>query len=202
MGSYKNYVQDFPCRILKLYEKYLNSATLDRLEVTFLLSLTASGIAVPLDRLRPDDRQYPDPFEDRNTFEKAAKKFDDLYKISFMKSELWDEAFKKWRYGKRKNVTRDPNLWEELETAKQIDISITVKCVIRHLRDSLAHGVICTLGENEIEEILLLTGTKEEAWFLLVTPNNLGIFLRKWVEWLQTLDVPIWSKYASPLKSE
>jgi hypothetical protein len=202
MSEYENYVQDFPCRILKLYEKYLELARLDRLEVTFLLSLTASGIAVPLDRLRPDDRQYPDPFEDRKTFKEAAGKFDELYKKCFRKSELWDQAFEEWQYGIRKNVIREPDSWEELHSAKHIDVSITVERVIRHLRDSLAHGVICTLGDKEIEKILLLIGTKAEAWFLLVTPHNLGIFLRKWVGWLQTLDVSIWKESNSRLKSE
>ena len=112
---------------------------------------------------------------------------------------MWDPTFEEWRYGKCKNVSREPNSWEELHSAKQIDVSITVERVIRHLRDSLAHGIICTLGDKEIDKILLLTGTKEEAWFLLVTPSNPGKFLRKWIGWLQTLDVSIWKKNNSRL---
>lgn len=201
MSEYENYIKDFPCRILKLYKNHLDKATHDGLEVTFLLSLTASGIAVPFDRLRPDSR-YPDPFEDRNIFKEAAKKFDELYAKRFRESELWDLAFEEWRCGKRKSVNSNPSSWKELSSAKKIGVSITVKCVIDHLRNSLAHGIICTLGEGEIEKILLLTGTKEEARFLSVTPHSLGIFLSKWIKWLQTLDVTIWSKCTSPLKSD
>ena len=201
MSEYENYVQDFPCRILKLYEKYLESVRLDHLEVTFLLSLTASGIAVPFDRLRPNSR-YPDPFEDRHTFEEAANKFDKLYEKCFRESELWDSAFEEWRYGICKNVNSDPNSWEEFNSAKRIDVSSTVEHVINHIRTSLAHGIICTVGKDEIEKILLLKGKKKEGRFLLVTPQSLGVFLRKWIDWLQTLDVSIWRKCNSPLISE
>lgn len=191
--EYNNYVKDFPCRILKLYEKYLDAIRLDGHEVTFLLSLTTSGIAVPFDRLRPDSR-YPDPFDDRNTFKEAAKKFDDLYAKRFRQSKLWYPTFEEWRCGKRKSVNSNPSSWKELTSATKIDGSITVKCVIDHLRNSLAHGIICTLGEDKIEKILLLTGTKEEARFLCMTPHTLGIFLSKWIRWLQALDISIWGR--------
>jgi hypothetical protein len=201
MSEYVDYIKDFPCRILKLYENLLGKATHDRLEVTFLLSLTASGIAVPFDRLRPNNK-YPDPFEDRNTFKEAANKFDKLYEKCFRESELWDSAFEEWQYGIRKNVNNNPSSWEELNSAKQIDVSSTVKHVIDHIRISLAHGIICTLGKDEIEKILLLKGTKKEGRFLLVTPHSLGVFLCKWIDWLQTLDVSIWKESNSRLKSE
>ena len=199
MSSYENYVKDFPCRILKLYEKYLSSVTLDGLEVTFLLSLTASGIAVPLDRLRPDNRPYPDPFEDKNTFKEAAKKFNELYKQCFMESDLWDPTFIKWQYGKCSSGNIEPYSYDKISS------DCIVEKVITHLRDSLAHGIIRTRGdkEEEIEEIQLFTGKKKEGLrVLLVTPDSLGIFLCKWVGWLQTLDVSIWSKCDSPLKTE
>lgn len=187
MSEYKDYIKDFPCRILKLYKKYLSSVTSDRLEVTFLLSLTASGIAVPFYRLRKDN-SYPDPFENRNEFEKAAEKFDNLQLKRFRKSELWDPIFENWRYGKCGSGSICPDSWEELSSV------FTVKCVIKHLRNSLAHGVILTKEneEKEIKEIQLFTGKKKTGLsVLLVTPDSLGIFLRKWVEWLQTLNVSI-----------
>lgn len=197
MSEYENYIRDFPCRILKLYKKYLSSVKHDRLEITFLLSLTASGIAVPLDRLRPEDRQYPDPFEDRNTFKEAAKKFDTLYKKNFKNSELWDPIFEKWKYGKCRSGNIDPDSWDKINSV------FTIEDVITHLRDSLAHGIIRTRGDGEIEDIQLFTGKKKEGLsVLLVTPQSLEKFLCKWIGWLQTLDVSIWRKCDSPLKSE
>ena len=210
MSSYENYVKDFPCRILKLYEKYLDSVRLDRLEVTFLLSLTASGIAVPLDRLRPNlfpngrPRPHPDPFEDRKKFEDAAKRFDELSIKHFMESELWHSCFEKWKYGKCRSGNIEPDSWKELCLARPTGDFYSVKQVIEHLRDSLAHGVISTNTdkEKEITEINLFTGKKKNGLKVLsVTPHSLGIFLRKWVDWLQTLDVSIWSKCDSPVKS-
>lgn len=200
--DYENYVKDFPCRILKLYENLLGKATHARLEVTFLLSLTASGIAVPLDRLRPDpkkNRQYPDPFEDRNTFKEAAKKFDTLYEEPFRESKLWDPCFKEWQYGRCRPDEIDPYLWEAISS------TCIVKKVIEHLRDSLAHGIIRTRGNEgkEIKEILLFKGKKKEGLRVLrMTPHSLGIFLCNWIDWLQTLDVSIWPKSSSQVKSE
>ena len=199
MSSYENYIKDFPNRISILYDNYLKPAKHDKLEVTFLLSLAASGIAVPLDRLRSDNK-YPDPFEDRNTFTNAAKKFDELYTKSFRESELWDSAFEEWRYGIRYSVDNHPDLWPELSSAKQIDTSTKVESVITHLRISLAHGLICVLGEPEIEKILLLKGNKKEGKFLVLTPQSLGIFLKNWIRWLQTLNV--WNERNSPSASQ
>lgn len=198
MSEYENYIKDFPCRILKLYKNHLEKATHDRLEVTFLLSLTSSGIAVPFDRLCPANI-YPDPFEDRIIFKRAAKKFDALYKKSFRESELWDDTFEEWQYGKCTPGNTDP---DSLET---ISPESTVEKVIKHLRDSLAHGIILTRGDKrkEIKEIRLFKGKKKDGLRVLsVTPHSLGIFLSKWIEWLQTLDVTIWSKCTSPLKSD
>jgi hypothetical protein len=194
MGVYVNYIKDFPGRILKLYDTSLSSAKTNGFEVTFLLSLTASGIAVPLDRLIPNDRPYPDPFEDRNTFKEAADKFDVLCKSSFKKSELWDEAFEEWRYGKCGIGNISPDSWDKISS------TFSIGKLIKHLRDSLAHGVIITNGdkEKEINEIQLFTGKKKEGLKVLrVTPPSIEIFLRKWIKWLQTLNVSIWPKNSS-----
>ncbi|MFH1371463.1 MAG: hypothetical protein ABII09_09300 [Planctomycetota bacterium] len=185
MGGYVDYIKDFPGRILEIYKNYLEKATHDRREVTFLLSLTASGIAVPLYRLQ-EHKYYPDPFENRKEFNKASKKFDELKVTNFRESELWDKAFEEWQYGKCSIGSICPDSWEKLSSA------FIVEEVIRHLRDSLAHGVILTDVGKEIEQIQLFTGKKKEGLrVLLVTPRSLEIFLRKWVEWLQTLDVSI-----------
>jgi len=188
--EYTNYITDFPCRINKLYEKYLDSVRLDGLEVTFLLSLTASGIEVPFDRLRPDSR-YPDPSEDRNTFKEAAEKFDQLYAKRFQESELWSLAFEEWRYGKCTPGNTNPDSLEAISPES------TVEEVIKHLRVSLAHGIILTHGDKrkEIKEIRLFNGKKTDGLRVLsVTPHSLGIFLSKWIEWLQTLDISIWGE--------
>jgi hypothetical protein len=213
MGGYVDYIKDYPCRILKLYETSLSSAKLNGLEVTFLLSLTTSGIAVPLDRLLPEllpdgnPRLHPDPFEDRNTFKEAAKKFAALYKSCFRESELWDSCFEKWRYGKCRsgNIEPDSCSLKELCLARPTDNFYSVKQVIEHLRHSLAHGVISTdtNKEKEITEINLFTGKRNDGLKVLrVTPQSLEKFLRKWVDWLQTLDVPIWGKCGTPVNYE
>jgi hypothetical protein len=183
MSLYKDYIKDFPSRILELYDTYLPSTKRNGREVTFLLSLTASGIAVPLNRLRKDNR-YPDPFENRSEFDEAAEKFDELYGKHFRQSELWDPSFEEWQYGKCDIGSTCPKSWDVLSSA------LTVKCIINHLRNSLAHGVILTDGDKEIKEIQLFTGEKEKGLSVLrVTPQSLEVFLRKWVNWLKTLEV-------------
>jgi len=182
MSEYKDYIKDFPHRILKLYENLLGKATHDRLEVTFLLSLTASGIAVPFYRLRKDNI-YPDPFESRDEFKDAADKFDELNAKRFRESELWDPIFENWQYGKCSSGKTEPDSWEK------ISLECTIEKIIKHLRDSLAHGIILTLGD-EIKEIQLFVGKKETGLSILcVTPHSLGRFLRNWIDWLQNLDV-------------
>jgi hypothetical protein len=204
MSLYENYVKDFPSRVLELYANFLEQATLGHLEVTFLLSLTASGIAVPFDRLRfrKSKNSFPDPFDNRNIFKAAAKRFDESCEKHFKESELWDPSFKEWRYGILPSAQGDPNSWSEIKQPKKIGDSYTVEQVIEQIRDSLAHGILCTLGEKGIEKLLLLTGKAPKFEFLIVTPKSLGTFLRKWVDWLQTLDVSIWRKCFSPMESK
>jgi hypothetical protein len=192
MGDYVDYIKDFPGRIIKLYDTSLSSAKTSGLEVTLLLSLVASGISVPLYRLRKDNR-YPDPFESREMFPKATPKFDKLYEKSFIDSELWDTAFEEWRYGECDIESISNEKWERVSPA------LTVKDIITHLRDSLAHGVILTDRdeENQIKEIQLFTDKKKKRFVLRISPGSLEKFLRKWVDWLQTLDVSIWPKNSS-----
>lgn len=185
MSSYKDYIRDFPHRILKLYENLLGKATHDRLEVTFLLSLTSSGLAVPFYRLRKDN-VYPDPFENRNEFKEAAEKFDKLKDKRFRESELWDSTFEKWQYGKCGSGKIEP------DSLEKINSECTIEKIIKHLRDSLAHGIILTLGDeiDEIKEIRLFVGKKETGLSILcVTPHSLGRFLCNWIDWLQNLNV-------------
>ena len=129
---------------------------------------------------------HPDPFNNRDEFRRAADKFDEMYVKYFRESELWDEAFEEWRYGTCGIGSICPNTWEEISSA------FTVKCVIEHLRNSLAHGVIITNGnrEKEINEIQLFTGKKETGLKVLrLTPHSLEKFLHKWVNWLRTFDL-------------
>jgi len=194
MSLYDDYVKDFPGRILDLYEKNRKLTERDLLEVTFLVSLTASAIAVPLDRLRPEDnRQYPDPFHDREgEFKEAAEIFDKLYERNFRDCELWDDIFDEWRHGTCSNANSDPGSWPR----NKINDSYTFKELILHLRDSLAHGTLRTSGDKVIEEIVLLAGKERDGLkFLIVTPNSLEKFLHKWVNWLEQLP-------KSPLKSD
>ena len=189
MSAYDNFVQDFPSRILKLYKLHLDSASLARLDVTFLLSLTSTAIAIPFERLRDPNRcRYPHPSHDRQRFIEAAKRFDELCSKNLRECELWDPTFNEWRYGKLQTINGEPESWEELRSSNPIGSDLHAETVITHLRHSLAHGNLYTRGEEVIEEIIMLTGeAKKGFYFLVVTPGNLRQFLQKWVTWLQTL---------------
>ena len=194
MSLYIDYVKDFPGRILNLYKKNHKSTEHDHLEVTFLVSLTASAIAIPLDRLRPENnRQFPDPFHNREReFKEAGETFDKIYKKNFRDCELWDDIFDEWKQGTCNNANSDPDSWPR----EKINNSYTFKELIHHLRNSLAHGTLRTSGDKLIEKIVLLTGREEDGLkFLIVTPNSLEIFLHKWVDWLEQLP-------KSPLKRD
>ena len=191
MSAYKNFVQDFPSRILKLYETQLDSANYACLEVTFLVSFAATAIAVPFDRLRdPSKCMYPHLSDDRQKFSEAASRFDELCNMSFNKSALWDFVFDTWQWGIIRNISGDPDSWPELRLASRIGADVNTNKIIAHLRHALAHGNIYTRGDKLIEEIILLTGTSKKGFcFLVVSPQSLGVFLRKWVSWLMSLPI-------------
>ncbi|MBI2438165.1 MAG: hypothetical protein HYV36_05060 [Lentisphaerae bacterium] len=193
MGAYKNFIKDFPSRILKLYETQLDSANYACLEVTFLVSLTATAIAVPFDRLRdPSKGPYPHLSGDRHKYSEAASRFDELCNMSFNKSALWDSAFDTWQWGIIYNISGDPDSWPELRSASRIGADVNTEKIIKHLRDALAHGNIYTRGDKLIKEIVLLTGTSKKGFrFLVVSPQSLGVFLRKWVSWLMSLPISV-----------
>jgi len=196
MSNYSNFVSDFPGRCAKLLKQFEKPARYSKLEVTHMLCVAMPSILVPLERLEgPHDKSLGHPSQDWKKYERPKSVLDDLYKQSFRGSALWPvDSLDSWCFGKLAEVTGDPDSWEELNVPKRLSRDKTVRSLLKHIRNALAHGNIFTRGRPEIEQIILLSKPDKYADkfnFLLVGPADFRAFLNHWLAFLQKLDLPV-----------
>lgn len=191
MGAYKNFISDFPSRCNEL----LNTQILQgKRDVTLMLLLASSGIIIPLERLKASEHISGD----RETYNLASQKIDNLANTCFLGSEFWIENPLSWEQGKIVNLTGRINPYELIHIAKPVTKEKKVREVINLLRNSLAHGNILTMG-GQISEIIFLKRNSDfkktsdiEYGFLIVSPNDFREFLINWFEFTKNLNMNDW----------
>lgn len=192
MTAYANFVSDFPKRCQKVLDFYDCSSRKNGHDVTFLLCIATTSICVPYDRLKPPSPVFgPHPSGDRDQFDDAAKKFDDLCEISFLQSPLSSHESSSWKFGSLSSADGGPGSWEELQDATSVSEETTCKDLLEVIRNALAHGNVWTMGDP-ISEIVLVSKPKKASSyrFLVVTPPSLHDFLNCWLNFLSALIIP------------
>jgi hypothetical protein len=187
MSNYSNFVKVFPIRCLDLLRTYRLAVWADR-EVTLMLAVASAGLTVPVERLGQKD--YPYPFKDRARYPKARKELDRLFTQRFCGSTLLPQYPKTWCFGRLATTIGEPSQWTELQFPAAMSGDETVKSVIRHLRNSLAHGSIHMNGDP-ISEIVFVASARYRSPdfnYLMVSPDDFYYFLLKWFGFLRTLE--------------
>lgn len=195
MTAYKNFVDDFPRRCREILEFAGKPALFRGREVTLALMVASAGLVVPYERLKPDGGEIDHPSGDNKKFSAAADQLRTLLAEPFLSSEVWGTSASTWHFGKLESVTGDPDSWEGLRARQPIEADKTVGSVLRVIRNSLAHGNIFTF-KNPIEAIIFIkasfNGKKEvrNYTFVFVAPEDFQLFLEKWFDFLDQLNIP------------
>jgi hypothetical protein len=193
MTAFRNFVSDFPERCGELLDQFDIGTRLVRREVTFLLCIATSAIAVPYERLRPRTKNWEHPLRDREQYLEAAGKFEEMLNSPFLGSRLWAAPVGSWCYGPLRSVDGEPDSWMELLEPFPLSTDTTVDSVVRHLRNALTHGNIFTTGQPDIDRLVLLSKPdvrQPDYNYLIVSPSDLRGFLVKWVRVLTELHIP------------
>ena len=189
MSDYTNFAKFFPQRCSDLLELYRLANVTDR-EVTLLLTVASAGITIPKERL--ENKNYPYPFDDNHRYQDARDRLYELLEQNFQGSVLLPKNCKSWCFGPLAKVNGDPDNWAELQNPSSMPPKHSVKKVIKHIRNSLAHGSIHTYGDP-ISKIIFVASVKPRGSdfnYLLVSPEDFLAFLKQWFKFLGTLEFP------------
>ena len=199
MTSFKNFIKDFPSRSLDLLTNFHPKAVdMDR-EVTLLLSVAATGLTFPFERLRKPPDGISHPSGDRKTHTRALGKFSNLSGKLFIGSELWPEMqIASWKIieGLSTDEVQKENVpwYNDFQPINAQTIKVSV--ILDLIRNALAHGNIIVyppIISSQIEEIMFLSRRYEQSQFmdeynvLAVEPEDFRKFLKKWIHFLKTL---------------
>jgi hypothetical protein len=155
MSDYEDIIQGFGLKCKRILELFYKDAQINDVEVTLLLSVATSGLTIPMERLNPSH-----PSGDAQKFVAAKKAYDDLKRTNFIGSILWNYAdAASWKYiPEIVSVEGSPGTWDQLNTAAPIPGNFKINQLLRHLRNSLAHGNIFTTPYKEnIHTIIFLS---------------------------------------------
>jgi hypothetical protein len=194
MTAYKNFIDDFPRRCREILKLAGKPACVRGREVTLSLMVASAGFVVPYERLKPDGPTVH-PSGDNMKFSAAADQLKKLLEVPFLSSGVWDAPVSTWHYGKLKSVAGDPDSWEGLRNRQPVPQSKTVKNVLRVIRNALAHGNIFTF-KSPIEAIIFIQtnsnneGEVRDYTFVFVAPADFHLFLEKWFDFLEQLNIP------------
>lgn len=199
MSNYDDFVSDFPGRCAELLDELEPAARVRKREVTLMLSVAASSILIPLERLAGPESDpklgQGHPSRDWETFGDAKAALDDLLAKAFIGSALWPPSSAgSWSFDKLADVSETPDSWAELRKPKPLGSKKKAKTVVWHIRKALAHGNIFTRGRPHIDQIILLSQVAEAVYkfnYLAVSPADFRAFLQKWLEFLQGLRLPV-----------
>lgn len=195
MSEYESWISDFPQRCGDLLELCAEVTQSRNREVTFLLAVASACIAIPLDRMRYQERdgqEMPHPMKDRGLSNKRRKKFDELVGKKMRELDFWnDKDYASFGHGKLESVERNPDSWKELQDPKPFGHDKEFKTLLSLIRNALAHGSVFTRG-NEIREIVLLSreyAKSDRYEFLILTPRDLKRVVQFWIRELARLHV-------------
>lgn len=190
MTAYANFIKDYPDRCKRLLDKNFIKAGLNNLEVTLLLSICSSGLIIPYERLKDSSHIA----KDSNRFKSAKTKFDQLLKLPFIHSDLWDSTDEiTWRFCKKHDFQGDPDSWE-IDDWDPIGAETKVEQVIKTMRNALAHGNIFIRGKQHIDLIIFLSrivpnDPDKGHRCLTVSPAHLHKCILNWFNFISRIDI-------------
>lgn len=214
MTAYANFIQDFPKRSMEFLTKDYGWAKANDREVTLMISIATTSIVIPYERLRSTS---PKPTSDREQFDKAKQKFDHFINTKFLYSDLWDNSlgweFAEEISGK--DIREKKVYLERSNVCSPVDGDKSVNWMLSRVRNSISHGSIFTEPERQktdepvdIETIIFISGRYEKQVvdkcsncgepiknrapvdkydLLAASPDNFHKFLKKWIEFLESL---------------
>lgn len=215
MSTYTNFIQDFPKRCIEILDKYLDQAKANDREVTLMLCIATAAFVIPFERLRPPEATHP--ADDVVKFPKARKKYSSATNSRFILSHRWGQG-RSWQAidavdGKLVRGAQ-VDYWARPEMRQPLSQDRIADSVFTHIRNALTHGSVFTYPaysghgrRPQIETILFVSQRyqkqdKERCGqrvvenvpidkydVLLVSPSDFVNFLRKWVEFLGSLDL-------------
>jgi hypothetical protein len=197
MTVHVNFVKDFPKRCGLLFRQMGDHAKDSGREVTFMISIAASGIIIPYQRLSESNRYSA--FDDRSKYAAAKEKFDSLIATPFTQSQLLAGTRHDWRMGGLDYSPDESDNWPDMKQLQAIPYNKTVDAVLKHVRDSISHGNIVTKGSESSEAkpdqphpitAVWFCHKKSNFGYLCVTPDAFGGFLEKWFAFCATLELP------------
>ncbi len=120
----------------------------------------------------------------------AKAKVDELLEKQFIGSILLPKGPKSWRFGNLSSTDGDPDRWVELSKSTVMSSDKSVKSVIKHIRNSLAHGSIHTRG-NPISDIIFVASVKPRSPYfnyMIVAPRDLHAFTLNWFKFINGIE--------------
>jgi len=196
MSEYENLIQDFPQRCTDILTTFVKQAKeIDR-EVTLMLAVVSASLVIPYERLG----DFENPSGDAKKYFQAKSKF---------ANECGNKVFLDWVPGKESKswkfteldldaVNQPPESWlKNIQPLPKEGKVGKVGYVLYHLRNAFAHGNIFTLAEsNQIKSLIFLckrknsnTNTVEGYNLIEVLPEDLYVFLEKWIQFLASLNL-------------
>ncbi len=184
MTEYANWTQDFPRRVMELYQSFKAEARKQNLDMTFLLTIASSVIIIPRER-------SSDACSNRSEF-----KITPGLNAEHLKNEL-STSIKRCTLLCDRQRTRlaevlfgeysgDLDQWYP-NRARSFGDQKQLGTLIKHLRNALAHGNLITRGRN-IEEIVFLSKPWHEStcWnYLVLNRDQLEDILKIWMDVLK-----------------
>ncbi|TLS66497.1 hypothetical protein FEF65_10030 [Mariprofundus erugo] len=198
MSAYKDYIRDYPTRCLALLDALdaiesqrvqlpKGLANIRKHNVTYILSLASTGIVVPWERLQKRHRSG-----DSVQFSESVCKLERLKGSCFIGSEVWPEqATGSWKF--RKGLKKDSDVDGWALSAASMTKAKTSSCVLRVLRNALAHGNISVLGDP-IDQIVFYSKEHDaddaDYQLVVVSVSDFVKFLRYWIEFISVIEIP------------
>ncbi len=215
MTAYSNFIQDFPNRCIEILNTTYQQTITDDREVTLMLAIAAAAFIIPFERLRSLPEGHP--ADDVNRYPKATRKYNKATNSNFIRSHRWGQG-KTWEFieGVDGNEIRKTQVdgWACKENRSPLSEKKLTNSVFSHLRNALAHGSIFTYPNSsangelpQIDVILFVSRCYEKQEIercgvlvkenvpldkydvLIVSPQEFLSFLKKWVEFLNSLDL-------------
>lgn len=195
MSEYECWISDFPSRCGNLIELFKAEALKNDREVTLLLAVASACIAIPYDHMHePVKNAAPHPSGNRNANDNRKNNFDDLLQKEVGNLSFWpSKQATGFLFGKIDAPEGMPEDWPELKNCCHMESTEKFDTLIKHIRNSLAHGNIYTRGKS-ITEIILLSRksfTSTEFSLLSITPAQLQNVVFFWIEQLQQLNISL-----------
>jgi len=194
MSEYVNLIQDFPQRCTSILETFVKQAKdMDR-EVTLMLAIVSASLVIPYERLG----DFENPSGDAKKYFQAKSEFANECGNKVFLDWVPGEKSKSWKFTELdlNDVNQPPASWlRNIQPLPKEGEVGTVGYVLYHLRNAFAHGNIFTLAESkQIKSLIFLCKRKKnntvDGYNLIeVLPEDLYVFLEKWIQFLTSLNL-------------